>query len=130
MTAIEHPAWCDRALCTAPAEQPAEMNAQAGWHHVSAPVPLGLRTAGSLVLPASDGGGTVTAQLAQAVAPWRCETYLRISDGVHGTCLELALREAQQAAGILGGLLTTAGDDTRAAAWRDLAARAENGPVQ
>jgi hypothetical protein len=121
MTATGHPAWCDRDLCTAPAEMPATFEQLGDQHHRSAPAALDLRVAGTAVLPGT-GAGTVTAQLYQAVAPWRCETYLRLSGGADGRHLDVALGEAMRAAAALSVLLADACDDVAAQAARGLAA--------
>jgi hypothetical protein len=72
-----HPAWCDPDLCTAdPSATVADgYRAGAGGQHRSAPVPLNLATA--IWLPQRAG----TAFLTEAVAPWPCAPYLRVSLG-------------------------------------------------
>ena len=75
--ATTHPAWCDRARCTAdPASQAAGYRPGVGGGHRSAPVPLDRTCA--FPVPARAG----EAWLTQAVAPWPCSTYLlvRIAD--------------------------------------------------
>jgi hypothetical protein len=121
MTATEHPSWCEPALCTAPAGQPGKFDPHAGWHHTSAPVPLKMRITGTAVVPDA-GGGDIIAQLYQAVAPLRCETFLWISDGrPDGYHLEFPLHQALETAATLGLLLADAADDRAATAARDLA---------
>jgi hypothetical protein len=69
-----HPAWCDRALCTANAASQAEgYRSEVGGQHRSADVPLDIRPR---VWPVPD---RIVAFLSEAVAPWRCSTYLRIA---------------------------------------------------
>lgn len=118
MTAIKHPAWCDRALCTAPAEQPTEYGPRG--HHLSAPVALDIqavRTGGMVPV------GEVTAQLRQEVALWPCEPYVRITFGSYGDGgMDLAVIQAAAAAAVLGELAAAASTDiATAAAARELA---------
>ncbi|MDG4798831.1 hypothetical protein [Micromonospora sp. WMMD1082] len=71
-----HPAWCDRAGCTAnPASQANGYRAGVGGEHRSAPLRLDLSCAFPLPKPAGE------AYLTEAVAPWPCSTYLRIRVG-------------------------------------------------
>ncbi|GLL06907.1 hypothetical protein GCM10017581_086570 [Dactylosporangium matsuzakiense] len=68
-----HPAWCDRSQCTAdPASQADGYNSRTGGQHRSADLPLNLR-AGMWPIPPH-----AVVYLSEAVAPWRCSTYLRI----------------------------------------------------
>src|SRR3954452_2899215 len=74
--AATHPAWCDRALCTAdPASQANGYRPDIGGEHRSAPVPLSLSTA--MGLPVGDA----TVWLSEACAPWPCSPYLRVQAG-------------------------------------------------
>ncbi|WP_432839019.1 hypothetical protein [Dactylosporangium sp. CA-092794] len=69
-----HPAWCDRTRCTAdPASQANGYRSGVGGQHRSADLPLNLR-AGMWPIPPH-----AVAFLSEAVAPWRCSTYLRIT---------------------------------------------------
>lgn len=118
MTAIKHPAWCDRALCTAPAEQPTEYGPRG--HHLSALVELDIqdvRTGGMVPV------GEVTAQLRQEVALWPCEPDVRITFGSYGDDgMDLTVIQAAAAAAALGELAAAASTDTAtAAAARELA---------
>jgi len=66
MTETTHPVWCDRARCTAPAEQPTrETYTGAGTRgqHLSAEV---------------EGFDGAKACFAQGVAPWETSVYLQI----------------------------------------------------
>ena len=118
MTAIKHPAWCDRALCTAPAGQPTEHGPRG--HHLSAPVALDIREVriGGMV-PV----GEVTAQLRQGVAQWPCEPYVRITFGGYGDDgMDVTVIQAAAAAAVLGELAAAASTDfATAAAARELA---------
>jgi hypothetical protein len=68
-----HPAWCDPSRCTAdPASQANGYDSRTGGQHRSADLPLNLR-AGMWPIPPR-----AVAFLSEAVAPWRCSTYLRI----------------------------------------------------
>ena len=76
---VSHPAWCDRALCAAPAGQPTEYGLRG--YHLSAPVALDIqavRTGGMVPV------GDATAQLRPEVASWPCEPYARITFGSYG----------------------------------------------
>jgi hypothetical protein len=122
MAPIEHPAWCNRTLCTAPAERPATFEPENGRYHWSAPVPLNLRVVLTAVL-AAPGDGPVTAQLCQPVAPWPCEIYLRVNGGNDGAHLNVAVRDVARVATIIGGLLGAAADSVAEATARRPAAR-------
>lgn len=74
--ADRHPAWCDRAQCTAdPASQANGYRAGLGGEHRSTPVALNLTSA--MWLPVRDG----TAWLSQACAPWECAVFLNLRVG-------------------------------------------------
>ena len=105
MTATRHPGWCDRARCTATARPAGEGHPSPFREHLSVPVPLHIREVHGQVV-ADPAGETVTAQLSQAVPPWRRETYLRIS-GPGGQDLEMPLARAATLAGQIGALIAT-----------------------
>jgi hypothetical protein len=70
----EHPTWCDRSRCTAdPSTQANGYRSGVGGEHRSADVRLNLRAGNWPIPPAA------VAWLSEAVAPWRCSTYLRIT---------------------------------------------------
>jgi hypothetical protein len=108
MVASGHPSWCDRELCTAPAEQPTEYGTSG--QHVSALVVIetdSVRTGGMVPL------GDVTAQLYQEVWPWPCEVYLRIRFGSGvGSCMTMTLTQAADNAALLGELAAAGSADT------------------
>ena len=60
---VEHPSWCDRALCTATTE------AVLGEAHRNAPTGIGSEHAGRV---------RVTMSLSRAHAPWPTTTYVRL----------------------------------------------------
>jgi hypothetical protein len=69
--AATHPAWCDRARCSAnPASQANGCRPGVGGEHRCAPVWLDLTCASRL--PGSGGEACLT----EAVAPWPCSTDL------------------------------------------------------
>ncbi|MBO3741611.1 hypothetical protein J5X75_29300 [Actinoplanes sp. NEAU-H7] len=84
----QHPAWCDPSRCTAdPSTQADGYRSGVGSEHRSADVPLNIG-AGSWPIPP-----TGVAFLTEAVAPWRCSTFLRIVvDG--GTEVSMAVESA------------------------------------
>ena len=90
-----HPAWCDPSRCTAnPASQADGYRSGVGGEHRSADVPLDVRMR---LWPVPDHIG---AFLSEAVAPWRCSTYLRIlADGD-----EVVAMPVESAAPVLAGL--------------------------
>ncbi|HZN20770.1 MAG TPA: hypothetical protein VFB84_21690 [Micromonosporaceae bacterium] len=90
-----HPAWCDHSRCTADlASQANGYDSRTGGQHRSADLPLKLR-AGMWPIPPH-----AVAFLSEAVAPWRCSTYLRI---VVDRDTELAMR-VENAAPLLAAL--------------------------
>jgi hypothetical protein len=68
-----HPAWCDRSRCTADPSTQANGFRFGGGQHRSDDLPLNLRACMWPVPPHA------VAFLSEAVAPWRCSTYLRIT---------------------------------------------------
>ncbi|MBO3737987.1 hypothetical protein [Actinoplanes flavus] len=91
----QHPAWCDPSRCTAePSTQADGYRSGVGGEHRSADLPLAVRPA---VWPTPD---RIEAFLTEAIAPWRCATFLRImADGE-----EVASIPAESAAPILAAL--------------------------
>jgi hypothetical protein len=84
MVATEHPIWCDPTFCDAPAELPAMGGGRYPFtaHH-SIPVQIGVSvfdvfTGGKIQGPLLNADGGTFAWLTQAVAPWKCTTYLNI----------------------------------------------------
>lgn len=83
-TKLEHPSWCDPTFCDAPTETPITYNPAQGTRHHSNPVELARSGSLMFTLPfslsntlhAAERG--VWAWLTQAVAPWKCATYLRV----------------------------------------------------
>lgn len=76
---IDHPAWCSPSCCTAPAEQPRTLaETPRGAAHSSALVELPVPPGACALLPTD---GPFTAHLFEAIAPWRCYTFLAISLG-------------------------------------------------
>lgn len=71
---VEHPAWCDRSLCTAPEFRPTEPGER--YAHRSA----NLLMAGDWPPDRYDYTQEAEAYLSQAVARWECATYLRVGD--------------------------------------------------
>lgn len=93
--AIDHPAWCEQSRCTAdPSTQTASYHPNLGGQHCSADLPLNQRPGNRPIPPHA------VAWLSQAVALWRCSTYLHITLDRH---IELAMPVAS-AAPILAGL--------------------------
>lgn len=74
---LQHPTWCDRTRCTAnPAATTGNgYRATTAGQHQSAPIRLDLTTVIALPPRISE------AYLTEAVAPWPCETYLRLRHG-------------------------------------------------
>ncbi|MEV6926734.1 hypothetical protein AB0M46_19825 [Dactylosporangium sp. NPDC051485] len=101
-----HPAWCDHTRCTAdPATQASGYRSGIGGEHRSADLPLNLR-AGMWPIPPR-----AVAFLTEAVAPWRCSTYLRIT--VEGdTELSMPVDNAAPLLAALSALVGSAMTDT------------------
>jgi hypothetical protein len=96
-----HPRWCDRSRCTAnPDSQANGYHAGVGGEHRSASVLLDLSCAMWLL------GRSGQAWLTEAVAPWRCATYLRIRIG--DAEAGMAVDDAAPVLSVLSGLLMAA----------------------
>jgi hypothetical protein len=92
-----HPRWCDPAACLA---KPEPTNEQ-----YSAPGPDGARVDWGSHRSRAVKLGATTLQLTQAVAPWPCDTYLNIADGVYPEAVHVALADVVDGlAALLGGL--------------------------
>jgi hypothetical protein len=103
-----HPAWCDRSQCTADsASQANGYNPRAGGQHRSADLPLNLR-AGMWPIPPH-----AVAYLSEAVTPWRCSTYLRITVD-QDTELSMPVDNAAPLLAALSELVTSAMTDAEA----------------
>ena len=101
-TALIHPDWCDPTLCTADpaATRLVGYRAGAGGEHRSTPIPLDLRAA---LWPPTQNA---TAYLTEAVAPWKCSTFLRVRAG--DTELSLPVDYAEPVLTALSALTTSA----------------------
>jgi hypothetical protein len=91
---VEHPSWCDRALCTATTE------VKIGEAHRGAPTVVGTEGTGHL---------QVTMSLSRAHAPWPTITYVRLQlsglDVDFRTVSGDGVLTAAQAADVGGGLV-------------------------
>lgn len=107
----QHPAWCDRSLCTVDFEA----FGQVGWTahrglHRSAPVTIGAD---------SPSGTRLTVRMRESVAPWMCETYVEVvPQGREGDALAAIKLNLDDAVSAIAAL-TQLADAGRAA--RDVA---------
>jgi len=103
-----HPAWCDRTRCTAdPASQVEGYRSGVGGQHCSADLALNLR-AGLWPIPPS-----AVVWMTEAVAPWRCSTYLRI-ELAGGAEISMPVESAAPVLAALSGLVASALEDWEA----------------
>jgi hypothetical protein len=103
-----HPTWCDRSRCTAdPASQADGYRSAAGGQHRSADLPVAVR---ATVWPTPD---RIEAYLTEAIAPWRCATFLHIAaDGME--IVSMPVESATPILAALSGLAATATSDLEA----------------
>ncbi len=104
----QHPGWCDPSRCTAnPASQTDGYRSGVGGEHRSADLPVDVPIR---LWPVPD---SIVAFLSEAVAPWRCSTYVRIlADG--NEVVAMPVESAAPVLAALLGLVTAAEADWEA----------------